>query len=376
MNNSLLTLFFTAGNGIQTWSQVGNLNRELAIYNGLTKKNIHNQFVTYDRSIEPSLIKKLKPIHLLPTPWLSTPEKTSMRLLIRYFPSLIKSDIFKTNQILGSDVAVKVKKILRKPLITRCGYLHSLFTKEITNDSHVIEEAVNLERKAFLSADMGVVTTELQREYVIKEYELDPEKIEVIPNYVLTSEFKPQSVEKKWDLLYVGRDSPQKNLVSLLQSLEILKQHGTSISLLLLGGAGQSIELENYAKSKDLDVTLLPNVPNEKIPEYMNMSKSFILPSHYEGHPKVLLEAMSCGLPCIGTPVRGIQEEIDHGKTGYLTTDTSPQAMADSIQTILADTSMMKKLGKNARDYICSRYSLEKIIDLEYNCINRVMNEW
>lgn len=376
MSDITLSLFFTENVGLHTWAHVGNLNRELAIYRELALRLKKVKFISYGHPHDSIHACNIQPIELISLPPFETSNRSILRLLSSHLPSLVQTDILKTNQILGSDVAVKIKKVLRKPLITRCGYLHSLFTKENTHDSHSIEKAINLEKKAFLTADMGVVTTEIQREYILKEYELDPEKIEVIPNYVLTSEFKPQNIEKRWDLLYVGRDSPQKNLLSLLQSLEIIKQHGNSISLLLLGGAGQSVELENYAKSKDLDVTFLPNVPNEKIPEYMNMSKSFILPSHYEGHPKVLLEAMSCGLPCIGTPVRGIQEEIEHGKTGYLSADTSPQAMADSIQTILADTSMMKKLGKNARDYICSRYSLEKIIDLEYNCINRVMNEW
>ena len=56
----------------------------------------------------------------------------------------------------------------------------------------------------------------------------------------------------------------------------------------------------------------------------------FILPSYYEGHPKVLLEAMSCGLPCIGTNVRGIREDVEHMKTGYLC-ETDHNSIADGL---------------------------------------------
>lgn len=377
MNESLLTLFFTSDTGINSWSQVGNLNREVAIYKYLYGLNIQSQFITYDSSVPFYIRNKLKPIRIMPTPWYSSHKKTSYRALIRYFPTLMKSDLLKTNQIPGSEIALWIQKILKKPLIVRCGYLHSLFTQENTRNFNKIQSAQQLERMAFNRAHKCVVTTRSQQDYIITKYSLQPDKVSVIPNYVQTDIFSPdKTLEKKWDLLYIGRSSPQKNLFSLLKALKELKRYGNEVSLLLLGGSGQDNDLTSYIRSEDLMVAQMPNVPNEMLPKYINSAKAFILPSFYEGHPKVLLEAMSCGVPCIGTPVPGIQEEIHHEHTGYLTKDTTSSSLAEMICYALEDEKKSYTIGKKARNYISSHYSLEVVGKHEYNLIQDVMNTW
>ena len=76
--------------------------------------------------------------------------------------------------------------------------------------------------------------------------------------------------------------------------------------------------LSAFAKKHDVDIEFIPNQRNEDLPRYLNECEIFAFPSLYEGHPKALIEAMSCGLPVVTTPVYGIQNLVTHKVNGYL----------------------------------------------------------
>jgi glycosyltransferase involved in cell wall biosynthesis len=110
------------------------------------------------------------------------------------------------------------------------------------------------------------------------------------------------------------------------------------------------------------------------LPYVLNQAKVFILPSYYEGHPKALLEAMSCGLSCIGSDVTGIREDIEHIKTGYLC-KTDYKNIANAMGIILSDESLQKTIGNNAREYILKKYSIERILKMELDVIQEVIDK-
>ena len=220
---------------------------------------------------------------------------------------------------------------------------------------------------------MGILTTSWQRELVIQQYNIDPGEINVIPNYVVTDVFKPDREPKKeYDLIFAGRAGRQKNLCNLLKAVQYLKTKNRSVSLLMVGGCCYDNKINETVTHYDLDVTFRGNIPNFELPHVLNHAKAFILPSYYEGHPKVLLEAMSCGIPCIGSDVTGIREDIDHMKTGYLC-ETDYKSIANGIDTVLSDDSLQRTIGKNAREYILKRYSIDKIVKRELEVIKAVI---
>jgi len=376
-NNELedtnLTLFFTGGVSLKTWVDVGNLDRELKIYKKLSKKLKEVNMATYGGKGDRVYVKNLGGINLLSTTWYNNPKLTILHLLLKYSPQIFRSDILKTNQIPGSEIPIWIKKYFNKKLIVRCGYLHSYFIKNQSKDQKVINQAVQLEKEAFSSADMGIVTSSWQRDIIIKQYNIKPEKIRVIPNYVITDFFKPHpEIEKKYDLIFVGRNGSQKNLENLMKAMQHLKTKSKHISLLMVGGCSSDNAIKELSDQYKLDITFKGNIPNYDLPYMLNQSKVFILPSHYEGHPKVLLEAMSCGLPCIGSDVSGIKEDIEYMKTGYLC-KTNFESIANAIETVLSDDSLQKKIGNNAREYILKNYSIDKIFKMELEVIQEVI---
>jgi len=370
-----LTLFFTGGVSLKSWAEEGNMDRDLEIYKQLAEELKTVNIVTYGGKEDRLYKKNIGNLNLLSVPWHINSKKTILRILTKYLPQILKTDILKTNQIFGAEIPLWFKKKFNKKLISRCGYLYSRNTKKAKKDEEIINYAIRLEREAFTSADLSVVSSSWQRDIVLKEYDIEPDKIKVIPNYVVTNVFKPYpEIMKKYDLVFVGRKEPEKNLCNLMKALHSLKIKGRNCSLLMIGGCSSNNEIREMASRYNLDVTFQGNVPNLKLPHFLNQAKIFILPSYYEGHPKALLEAMSCGLPCIGTDVAGIKEDIAHMKTGYLCA-TDLDSISQAIEVLLSEESLRKTIGKNAREYILNNYSINKILLMELKVIKELNDE-
>ncbi len=375
LDNTTLTLFFTRRVGLHHWNSVGNLDREVEIYRQLTHHLSQVNFVTYGGQQDKPFVDHLTPIHLHATPGRLPVFASQFILQSRNHQLLQETDVFKTNQIPGAETALWAKRKYGKKLITRCGYLYSRFMDEHTTNRLRIRRAYNLEQRAFAEANAGVVTSHRDREWTIKTHQLDPEKMHVIPNYVVTDVFKPlPDVAKTYDLVCISKASPQKNLGALFEALGQLKKRGQSKSLLLIGLAAQDQTLRDQAEALDLEITWVPRVANFELPNYLNQARVFILPSLYEGHPKALLEAMSCGLACIGTDVPGVREDVQHEMTGYL---CQPEAVSliDAIESLLADDTLQHRLGAQAREYILTHYSIDAILQQELSLIDRVLGQ-
>jgi glycosyltransferase involved in cell wall biosynthesis len=89
------------------------------------------------------------------------------------------------------------------------------------------------------------------------------------------------------------------------------------------------------------------------VPEAARMLPDFqfaVLPSHSEGLPNAVLEAMAAGLPAVATSVGGIPEIIVDGVTGLLVPPRSPAALAAAISRLAADPELRVRLGRAARE--------------------------
>jgi glycosyltransferase involved in cell wall biosynthesis len=121
-----------------------------------------------------------------------------------------------------------------------------------------------------------------------------------------------------------------------------------------------------------VDVRFLGNQAHAKLPQHFNAAEVVVLPSLYEGHPKVLLEAMACGRPVIGTNVQGIREIIQHGKTGWLC-NTDSDSIRTAIQELMRCPRLRAQLGHNARQYTLKHVSLDHIVDMELTLLRSVV---
>ena len=359
--NKSLALFFTLGVSLQTWKEMGHLDRESRVYKRLASHFGTVYFLTYgkrDKTLEHIII----PIKVLPKPcWIPT-KLYSLLMPLIHWKTLRKVDVFKTNQMNGAWAALLAKLLLRKKLVVRCGYEWEMFAKRARTSRLKLALIHVIEWICYRSADAIIVTSQEAKQYVSKTFGIPSGKIVVIPNYIDTELFRPLNIEKIPNrLIFVGRFAEEKNLLNLLMAMKDIPH----AELVLVGDGPLESALREFAQRHRINVTFAGRIPNDELPVLLNSAEAFVLPSLYEGNPKALLEAMACGLPVIVTPVEGNREVVKHKVNGYLTRDTSSGAIRQAIIEVLSDEKLKRQLGEKARSFIEGNYSIDVLLQQE-----------
>ena len=342
-------------------------DREVALYERLRDRGVVVSFVTYGGASELDYVTRLPGIQILCNRW-GVPSCVYERFLHRFHGKVLNSaDLMKTNQINGAEVALRCAHRWGKPLIGRMGYLWSDF---VARENGAVTRARTIEDELFRSADRIVVTTAEMASSIRERTPEVSEKTIVIPNYVETNRFVPDHDQpKEFDVLFVGRLSAQKNVSAFLMALDDIDAKSV-----IVGDGNLQQALQSQYGNLNGRVRWEGNIPNTDLPYLMNRSRIFVLPSHYEGHPKALIEAMSCGMPVIGANSPGIRGVISHGVNGLLC-GTDSESISASIERLLSDAGLCDSLGRNARQYVIDNFSLDRVFEIEYQLYQEVLNE-
>lgn len=191
-----------------------------------------------------------------------------------------------------------------------------------------------------------------------------------LPNGVDIDLFKPIKNKKKspkTKILAVGRLENQKNLGLLIRAVS-----KTGGELKIVGQGSLKKKLVDLAKNLHVNLSIIPTISYNQMPKIYNDADIFVLPSVIEGHPKVLLEAMACALPVVGTDVEGTKEIITNKKNGILISPTI-ENIVKSINLLQSSSSLRIQLGKTARNTIKSNFDLNKLITKEIKHIKRTV---
>ena len=98
----------------------------------------------------------------------------------------------------------------------------------------------------------------------------------------------------------------------------------------------------------------------QRIVDVYHAADVFVLPSLSENLPNTIMEAMACGVPCVGFKVGGIPEEIDHRRNGYVAEYRNAEDLARGIRWILTETDY-EELSKNAVHKVVQNYSQQSV---------------
>ena len=367
-----LALFFTRNVSLQMWVEMGLFDREKRLYEEhIHLGHLHKVYwLTYGQ-YDTDLAKNLKEnnklhqdIEILSMPrfFLGKWGKALYSFLMpfihrRYLKSV---DILKTNQIDGSWSAVISKILFKRPLILRAGYivteLETIINKEnkIRNKIFEVIEYITLK-----FADIIVVSSYHNKEYLTQKYKIQGKEIKVIHNFIDTNIFK-EIPQKQYAnrLIFIGRLTKEKNLFNLIDAIS-----KTELILDIYGKGDLQDELQNFVKTKGATVNFKGTVSNNTLPSILNRYRYYILPSLFEGMPKTLLEAMACGCVCIGTDVAGINEVVEDGKTGFLAKGVDSESILITINKAikLSNNAMISQAASRVQ----ARFSLESICQKE-----------
>lgn len=368
LKNKKIVLFFSYRVSLKVWDDFGMLSREKRISELFSRNFREVCFLTYGDKDEQELVKAFPGIKLLNNKWGLNPFIYSILAPFLYAGELSRADYFKMNQLSAAMPAVISKILYKKKLIVRCGFQLSLFLKRQKENYFKILLAFVLERISFKLADKIIAATQACKEHIVEQHKIAGEKIEVIPNGIDIDRFNvlEGTQKKSGKILFVGRFIEQKNLFALLEALKSVKE----AHLVMIGRGKLRDSLSSRAEEYGIDVMFIDNVKNEDLPVEYNKAELFVLPSLFEGNPKVLLEAMACGLSVVASDVEGINSMIKHSHDGILC-EPSPGNIRKEIVGLLNDREKRRKLGENARAAIIEKFSLNSVLEKELLLISR-----
>ncbi len=193
--------------------------------------------------------------------------------------------------------------------------------------------------------------------------------IEIIPNGIESELFHCTTTRRKTDtveLICVARLIERKGIQHLLQALQVM-QHKVHLTIVGEGNYKQKlVELSDQYQLSD-KVTFHGYCPREHLVELYSASDIFVLPTMAESFGLVFIEAMSCGLPVVGTTVGGVPGIVTPD-TGILVEPEDYVAVREAIDTLAGDENKRIAMGKASRDRVLAHYSWVSVTEKYEQC--------
>jgi glycosyltransferase involved in cell wall biosynthesis len=203
-------------------------------------------------------------------------------------------------------------------------------------------------------ADLILAVSDYTRNRLIKEQNLDPNKVVILPNTVNSNRFqlapKPTYLLEKYGLkpeqpiiLTVARLADverYKGYDQVLNALPQIRQQIPDIHYIIVGKGNDETRIKQLITQLGLQdyVTLAGFIPDEQLCDYYNLCDVFAMPSKKEGFGIVYLEALACGKPVLGGNQDGAVDALCHGKLGALVNPDNLDEIAGTIIQILQGT--------------------------------------
>lgn len=165
-------------------------------------------------------------------------------------------------------------------------------------------------------------------------------------------------------ILSVGRLVPKKGMRDLVTACHLLHSRGIAFRCVIIGEGPLRQELESHIAELGLTamVTLPGAMAHDRLLAFYGQATVFALAPHVtedgdrDGIPNVLAEAMAAGTPVVSTAVSGIPELIEDGRTGLLVPPRDPVVLADTLERVLVDASLRRRLAAASRGKIEERF--------------------
>lgn len=277
----------------------------------------------------------------------------------------IKSADVVFNQTIGpiGMAGIKLAKKYKKPVVS---FIHSiewdLAKGAVKRGKWFVKRAVRFIARRLYNDCSLLVCSSNQVADILSANGIRAKK-EIVQLGVQTSFFVPPvskpSAKAKVGILptrlvvgYVGRLAREKDLGTLYRAFIKIKRRFPKIVLLLVGG-GVADEIP-----KDSNVVLAGS--QNDVVKYLQAMDVFVLPSLTETSSLATMEAMSCGVPVVATPVGSVPEYVKDDKTGFIFSRRDVSELERHLSSLLSSAKLRKKVGSSARVEMQKNYSWDK----------------
>ena len=273
-----------------------------------------------------------------------------------------KMRLFRAMSLLGAIPALAAKWRWGIPFVVSHGADYEAIARIHGRSVMHLRKWRWLQRLVFRSASVVLVSREDLAIRLGRKY--PKARIVFHPNWIDGKRFSPaESPVRSRRVLYVGRLVEEKNLLRLARAVNglwggRLRCVGEGPLQWALGGAHPASYRADCPGPRDW----------AELPEEYRAVACFVLPSLTEGHPKALLEAMACGLPCAVSDRVGV---IRHEETGLVFKAEDEEDMRVQIARLLDDHALAAMLGAAARKDV-EQYDINVLMPVEIRILQEM----
>ena len=255
-----------------------------------------------------------------------------------------------------------------------CGENIGIVTTLHGTDISVLGEDSTLQQAIKYGIDRSDIVTTVSDALKVETYErIETTKpIETIYNFVDEDVFHPMDGSKLKQqfgiredervLIHISNFRKIKNIPDIIDAFMKVRE-AMPAKLLLVGDGPEKHRVMDKLRDMPYKSDVLFLGKQENIAELFSISDLKLLLSEKESFGLVLLEAMACGVPGIGTNIGGIPEVIEHGTNGYLVELGDVDAVAQYAIELLSDEDKLTQFRMNALDTVQTKFKSEKIIE-------------
>lgn len=238
-----------------------------------------------------------------------------------------------------------------------------------------IEKIINFSEKT-------IVVSKKLKKIGEKYLEINKDKIIVVSNGINRDDIyteknkNVQDYKGKKVILSVSHLIKTKGIDLNIKAIAKLKQKYPNIIYLIIGEGEEKKKLKKIVSELNLQdrAIFVGEVSHYKVMEYMASCDIFSLPSWNEGFGVVYLEAMAQGKPVIGCQGEGIEDFVEHGKTGLLIKPKDVDSLVKAMDFLLSHPSEAKDIGKRAQELVLRNYTWEKNAEKTIKIYQEVLN--
>lgn len=160
----------------------------------------------------------------------------------------------------------------------------------------------------------------------------------------------------------VGHILRHKGYDDLIHAIALIGEKAPAIRCVIVGGAPRARyfhKLRQLAKDLGIESRLIWVGVQQDVAPILHAIDLFVLPSHTEGLPITILEAMAAGQPVVATTVGGIPELVRHGETGVLVPPKDPPRLAEAILSVLNEPALARTMGETGQALVAKSFTVE-----------------
>lgn len=321
----------------------------------------HTRALGVPLTIEPTLVRELSPLKDLPA-WLKM-----TRFIKQGGYTIVHTHSSKAG-ILGRWAA----KAAGVPIIVHTvhGWAHNDYQRALIRQIYIGLEKITLPITAKLTTDSVLnIDKGLQDGIGRRENYVDtPIRCGIELDRFGHPQVSPEQTRTAWNIPpdavvvgTVGRLSPQKSPLDFVRTAGMIAQKFPQAWFVMVGDGPLRPDVEALIAELGLSHRFVLTGLRDDIPEILAMFDLFLLPSLWEGLPRVLPQAMATGLAIVATAVDGNVEAIRDGINGRLTPPGQPAAMAQAALELLNQPDLRTQMGQAGR-HIAVEFGAQKMV--------------